>query len=218
MTLERQIVAGDPALPIVVLLHGYDGNADDIIPFARSMGLPLTFVFPEGPLKLVGQRPRARAWWTPDGGRDEAIAAGRPRDLSWFEPAGLIEARAQLDALLDELDRELGRPLVLGGFSQGAMLAFDLALKTRRSILAMVQLSGSRIDARHWNALLPSRAGMRAFISHGRDDGDLSFAGAEAFKDDLVAAGWQIDFVAFEGGHQIPLVVLRRLKRFLQGL
>jgi phospholipase/carboxylesterase len=218
MALERQIVAGPgrAGAPLVVLLHGYDGRADDLIPFARSLGLPLTFVFPEGPLALTGRRPGARAWWTPDGGREEAIAAGRPRDLSWFEPEGLSEARAQLGELLDELGREHGHPpLVLGGFSQGAMLAFDWALREPRSIAALVQLSGSRIAARVWNPLLAARAGLPAFISHGRSDSDLSFAGAEAFKDDLVAAGWRIDFVPFDGGHQIPLVVWRRLKQFL---
>jgi phospholipase/carboxylesterase len=219
MALERQIVAGEPGAPLVVLLHGYDGNADDLLPFARSLGLPLTFIFPEGPQQLVGRRPRARAWWTPDGGREEAIAAGRPRDLSWFEPEGLSEARASLGELLDELDATYGHPpLVLGGFSQGAMLAFDLALRTPRPVAAMVQLSGSRIAARAWNPLLPSRAGTRAFVSHGRADGDLSFAGAEAFQADLGAAGWQVDFMPFDGGHEIPLVVWRRLKRFLQQL
>jgi phospholipase/carboxylesterase len=216
MALERQIVAGDSG-PLVVLLHGYDGSADDLIPFARSLGLPFTFVFPEGPQKLVGRRPNARAWWTPDGGREEAIATGRPRDLSWFEPAGLDEARAALAELLDELDRTYGqRPLVLGGFSQGAMLAFDLALRTTRPIAGLVQLSGSRIAARVWNPLLAIRAAMPAFLSHGRSDGDLSFAGAEAFKDDLVGAGWQVEWLPFDGGHEVPLVVWRRLKRFLQ--
>jgi hypothetical protein len=30
-------------------LHECGGSAENIIPFARSMGLPLTFVFPERP-------------------------------------------------------------------------------------------------------------------------------------------------------------------------
>jgi phospholipase/carboxylesterase len=219
MALEREIIVGGAEGPLVVLLHGYDGMPEDLVPFARSMGLPFTFVFPRGPLALAEGRPGARAWWTPDGGRALAIATGQARDLSRFEPDGLDQARAQLAELLDELEGAFGpRPLVLGGFSQGAMLAFDLALKTARPLAAMVQLSGSRIDADHWNPLLPVRAGTRAFISHGRSDGDLSFAAAQSWQDDLAAAGWRVEFLVFGGGHEVPLVVWRRLKRFLLDL
>jgi phospholipase/carboxylesterase len=217
MKLERRTVrVGErSAAPLVVLLHGYDGMADDLIPFARSIGISATFVFPEGPLRLSSER-AGRAWWTPDGSRARALATGTPRDLSGFEPPGLPEVRGQLAELLDELDQELGSPpLVLGGYSQGAMLAFDLALRSDRAIAGMVQLSGGRIAARRWNPLLPSRRGMRAFISHGRGDPDLSFAAAETFSDDLRTAGWQVDFCAFDGVHEISLVALRGLKKFL---
>jgi phospholipase/carboxylesterase len=217
MSLERQIVrTGMVAGPTIVLLHGYDGTSQDLEPFARSLGLPATFVFPEGPIPLVGQRPGARAWWTPDADREASIASGTPRDLSSFEPEGLDQAHALLSELLDELAGEASdRPLILGGFSQGAMLAFDVTLRSDRAVAGLVQLSGSRIAERLWTPRVAERHGMRAFISHGRQDADLSFAGAESFKNDLVLSGWNVDFCPFDGGHEIPLPVLRRLKKFL---
>ncbi|HTQ04316.1 MAG TPA: hypothetical protein VMI54_10685 [Polyangiaceae bacterium] len=206
--------------PLVVLLHGFAGLAEDLAPFGRSMAVVGTFVFPEAPVDLAPLGLRGRAWWPSDGvARAEAIAGAGARDLSDFEPEGLDEARARLDALLDALSAENpGAPLVLGGFSQGAMLAFDLALRTKRPLAGLVQLSGCRIAARIWDPLLTSRRGTRAFISHGRQDPDLAFAAADAWQRDLTAAGWRVDFFPFDGGHETPLGALRALKKFLRSL
>ena len=106
-------------------------------------------------------------------------------------------------------------PLILGGFSQGAMLAFDIALRSERAIRGLVQLSGARIAERLWNPRLATRAGTPVFMSHGLRDPDLSFPAAKAFAGDLEAAGWGVDFCAFDGAHEVPLVALRGLKRFL---
>src|SRR5437588_60297 len=95
------------------------------------------------------------------------------------------------------------------------MLAFDLALTSETPLSALVQLSGARIAARRWAPLLAARTGTHAFVSHGRADRDLAFDAAEAFVRDLSLAGWHVDFCPFEGGHEVPLTVWRRLKRFL---
>ena len=208
--------------PIIVLLHGFGGSADDLAPFARSLGVKGRFVFPEGPVDLSSD-PRAvayglsgRAWWPVDVDAREAEIAAGPRDLSTFAPEGLPAARALLDALLDGVMHDLGpAPLVLGGFSQGAMLTTDLALRTDRPIAAHVQLSTARITADAWVPRFESRRGARLFKSHGRSDRDLAFASAESFKDELVAAGWSVEWCPFDGGHEIPLRVLRGLKKFL---
>ena len=134
-----------------------------------------------------------------------------------FEPSGLQPAHDAMSALLDELSAEApGAPLILGGFSQGAMLAFDIALRSERAISGLVQLSGARIAQRLWNPLLAKRAGMRAFLSHGRADTDLAFEATQRFEADLRAAGWRVDFCPFDGAHEVPLPALRGLKRFLK--
>ncbi len=184
------------------------------------MGVPGRFIFPSGFIDLAAHGRPGRAWWPSDGSaREQAMRDGAARDLSDFEPPGLGFARDELNALLDALSAEAGpSPLILGGFSQGAMLAFDLALNSRRALSAVVQLSGARIAQRRWNPLLVRRAGTRAFISHGRSDPDLAFSAATRFGADLRTAGWGLEFCAFDGGHEVPLVALRALKRFLLSL
>jgi phospholipase/carboxylesterase len=202
--------------PRVVLLHGFMGVPEDLSPFARSLGVDARFVFPEGLVDLAPRGLRGRAWWPIDtDARAEAIARG-PRDLSDFAPDGLDAAQAHLAALLDALDREgPAAPLVLGGFSQGAMLACDLILRTPRAIDGLVIFSGSRITAERWRPLYAGRRGLRVFMSHGRSDDDLAFSAAESFQRDLSAAGWDVTWCPFDGGHEIPLVVWRAFKRWL---
>ena len=213
-------VTTDERGPLVVLLHGFAGAPEDLEPFSRSMGVGARFVFPEGFSDLSVFGISGRGWWPSDGtSRAAALQAGMPRDLSAFEPEGLDAAHHALSRLLDEWTREApDAPLVLGGFSQGAMLAFDVALRSKQPLAAVVQLSGARIAKRLWDPLLSDRAGTRAFISHGRSDPDLAFQATARFDADLRAAGWRTDFCAFDGGHAVPIVALRGLKRFLRGL
>ena len=216
--IERILrVTTDERGPLVVLLHGFAGLPEDLEPFARSIGLGARFVFPEGPADLAPLGLRGRAWWRSDGsGRAHAAETGEARDLRAFEPLGLAAAHEECSRLLDVLAVETGSaPLILGGFSQGAMLAFDIALQSERALRGLVQLSGARIAERRWNPRMAARAGTPVFMSHGRQDRDLSFVAAEAFAGDLVAAGWDVDFCAFDGGHEVPLQALRGLKRFL---
>ena len=213
-------VTTDERGPLVVLLHGFAGSAEDLEPFSRTSGVGARFVFPEGFSDLSAFGISGRGWWPSDGrSRAAALQEGVPRDLSGFEPEGLDAAHQALSQLLDEWTREApDAPVVIGGFSQGAMLAFDVALRSRRPLAAVVQLSGARIARRIWDPLLSSRAGTRAFISHGRSDPDLAFRATEHFDADLRAAGWRTDFCPFDGGHAVSIAALRGLKRFLREL
>lgn len=214
--------------PVVVLMHGFSMSADDLSPFGASMAMPAVFLFPDAPIDLgavpgstpAGPTRRARAWWRIDtAARDAAIAAGIDRDLSGETPAGLPDARARLVALLDEVEaRWPGRPLFLGGFSQGAILSLDLVLRTGRRPAGLVLLSGARVDAAGVRPLMNSGAlgGLPVFQSHGRGDRELSFRAAERLSAELAEAGARLTWRPFDGGHEIPLPVLRELKKFIR--
>ncbi|MGH7434677.1 MAG: alpha/beta hydrolase [Polyangiaceae bacterium] len=199
---------------VVVLLHGFMGLPEDLAPFARSIGVAARFVFPPGIVDLADQGLRGRAWWPID--VDARNAATRPRDLSGFVPGGLDQAHAHLDALLEEIASSgPDDTVIVGGFSQGAMLACDLALRSPRRIDGLVMFSGARIADTLWRPRYPGRRGLRTFASHGRGDDDLSFAAAESFQRELSEAGWGVTWVPFDGGHEIPMIVWRSFKRWL---
>ncbi len=212
---DRQSQVPETESPRIVLLHGFMGTPDDLAPFARSLGVQGRFVFPEGCVDLAPFDLQGRAWWPVDvDGRAEALSRG-PRDLGQFVPEGLGAAREHLDGVLDELDRQWSGPLVLGGFSQGAMLSCEVALTTPRPLAGLVMFSGALITQGTWRSRYASRPGLRVFMSHGRRDHDLSFAAAESFQRELAAAGLDVTWCPFDGGHEIPLVVWRTFRRWL---
>jgi phospholipase/carboxylesterase len=211
--------------PVVVLLHGWGAPGDDLVPLGQEIDAPrgTRYAFPEAPLPLqMGfggpSSASGRGWWMLDiEKRQREIAAGRARDLYRKVPEGLAEARAKVIALLDELERRLGaKPIVLGGFSQGAMLACDVALHTGKPLAGLVMLSGTLLAADEWTPLMPKRKGLRVFQSHGSVDPLLPSFMAEQLRDLLDQAGLSVEWVGFRGGHEIPSVVLERLGVFLR--
>lgn len=208
--------------PLVVLLHGWGAPGDDLVPLAEELNAPkgTRFVFPEGPLSPPYGFRDARGWWPLDLERRlRELVAGRAHELVREVPRGLAEARTMVTELLDELDCRQGRcPLVLGGFSQGAMLACDVALHTDRPLAGLVVLSGTLLAADEWTPLMPKRKGLRVFQSHGSADQLLPSFMAEQLRDLLTQAGLSVEWVGFKGGHEIPGIVLDRLGAFLRAV
>ena len=206
--------------PVVVLLHGWGAPGDDLVPLGHEIDAPrgTRFLFPEAPLSLQMGFGESRGWWMLDiEKRQREIAAGRARDLSREVPKGLAEARAKAIALLDELERRnSAAQLALGGFSQGAMLACDVALHTGTPLAGLILLSGTLLAADEWTPLVPKRKGLRVFQSHGSADPLLPSFMAEQLRDLLKQGGLSVDWVGFRGGHEIPGIVLDKLGGFLR--
>ena len=120
---------------LVVLLHGYGSNGDDLISFApmwRRM-LPHTlFVAPNAPERCPGA-PGGYQWWGLHDLSRRALAAGAAR------------AAPVLDAYLDALLAEHGlceNRLVLAGFSQGTMMALHVGVRRPHAVAGILGYSG----------------------------------------------------------------------------
>lgn len=204
--------------PVVVLLHGFGAPGDDLAQLWRVLDVPAgtRFVFPAAPLEL-GYAPGvgdARAWWMIDMvALDRAVREGRFRDLGAEVPEGLEEARAAVISLLDAVEERLAPPpggILLGGFSQGAMLSLDVALHDARALAGLALWSGTLLAESIWVPKMSARAGLPVLQSHGTFDPLLPFAVAEKLRDRMSEAGMEVDFVSFRGAHEIPPVVLQR--------
>ncbi len=225
-----QAEAGARPPLLVVFCHGYGASGEDLVPFVPELLereprlAPVRFAFPAGPLSL-GQASwgDSRAWWPLDWLRLAGLsrtAVGRER-LRNDVPEGLASARRKLQGCIEALLAGSGigpERVVLGGFSQGAMLAADLALHWEHRPAALVALSSVPITADTWRKLGPRRAGLPVVLSHGRQDPVLPYAEGEALRELLTAAGLAVEFIPFDGPHTVHPDALDRVARLLASL
>jgi phospholipase/carboxylesterase len=218
-----QVGAARPGCRVVVLLHGFAMTPDDLAPFAKLLGEDIVVLLPRGgilvPPGTLDRTQATHTWWPVDSqARAEAMRRG-PRDLSENLPHGTVDARERLEVFVEGVRRHmLPTTLIVGGFSQGAMLALDWMLERGPAVDGLILLSGSRIRAAAWEPLWDRVAGKRVYQSHGMADPDLSFEAALGLRDRLMAHGAHVDWRPFAGGHEMPLFVWRTLRRFLRSV
>lgn len=213
----------EPSIPVAIC-HGYGAPGEDLVPFGQhwiemlgELARPFRFVFPAAPLSLAEQgMPGARAWWPINMQRlMDSVSAGAFSELHQHAPPGIDTARELLveaiDALLAELKADPSQ-LVLGGFSQGAMLTMDTALRGLKTPPAMLlQMSGMLICEDAWTKAAERLQTTRVLQSHGRQDFILPFSSGEALREMLLKAEVAVEFVAFDGPHTVDIEMLSRV-------
>jgi phospholipase/carboxylesterase len=126
---------GSPARQLVVFLHGYGADGNDLIEIGRAWQplLPqAAFVSPHAP-EACGQAPSGRQWFN---------LTFRDPNERW---TGVNAAAPGLEGFLDaELKRRQLPPsaLALVGFSQGTMMALHVGLRRATAPAAIVGYSG----------------------------------------------------------------------------
>lgn len=207
----------------VVLCHGFGAPGDDLVPIAAEVLRGLTeiqdrvlFVFPAAPILMEQMGGfESRAWWPIDMERMLiSIEAGKYEHLRRESPERLPEAAKELRSTLTAIQTEFGlatSQLVIGGFSQGAMLTTEVGLSLNPPPAGLCLYSGSLIKEEDWTPLANSAQSLDILQSHGRIDPILPFMGAQALRDMLSEAGHNVDFVEFHGVHTIPANAVEKL-------
>lgn len=229
--LTVRFLGADAPELLVVLCHGFGAAGDDLVPVAEhllalrpGLGERVRFAFPAAPLELPEMMPwfEARAWWHIDVDRiQRALAAGDLSGLRQERPDGLPSARRKLLRVVDEAARQAGLPLgrvVVGGFSQGAMLTTDLALRMEEAPAALAAFSGVLIQEDDWTRLAAGRRGLRVLQSHGRQDPVLPFIAGEWLRELLVSSGLDVQWLPFDGEHTIAPAGVQALGALLGSL
>ncbi|WP_157641024.1 alpha/beta hydrolase [Longispora albida] len=198
----------------VVLLQGWGAPADDLVPLGKALVRPgLRAFVPGAPLPELGG---GRAWWhLNDDDRPAWSWEGKAPD--GYTPHRLVSAaRLEVQTLLAAIREQYAPELVvLGGFSQGAMLALDVALRPGSGVDRVAALSGVLIaDTALALDETPQAEDERPalLVTHGEWDQALPFSAGEQAKDVLAGRGYQVDWLPFEGGHEIPGQVLEALR------
>ena len=206
--------------PLVVLMHGFGAPGTDLIGLWRVLDVPASvrFAFPEAPREIPGM-PGARAWWMLDLARAEQALAEGPRSYANETPDGMEEATHEVVGTIAALQQALDvgeEQLMVGGFSQGSMVACNAVFTAGLSAAGLIVLSGTPVHLATWKAGMTARSGLPVFQSHGQQDPLLSFEAAERLRDTMREQGLANEWLPFRGGHEIPLSVLEALGGFIQ--
>lgn len=214
-----KISSDDAEAPYIILFHGYGANAYDLMPFSQVLltDKKVNWIFPDGRLVIdIGYGMTGKAWFPIDmAAFQEAMLRGEHRDLSGHLPDGFKDARKAAQEMLLKLEVPMDR-IILGGFSQGAMLATELALRSELPPKALLILSGTVVDAENLKQIAQKRAGLTFFQSHGTADPILPHTAAENLNKVLNGAGLKGALHTFHGGHEIPQDILLKLNTFLE--
>lgn len=201
---------GDDESRNVVLLHGFGADASDLYPLADFLdpGSKWNFYFPEAPLEVpIGPHMTGRGWF-PISVRDleEGI------DFTAVRPPAMDASAELVYDLVFNLNSE---KLVLGGFSQGAMISTEVMLSNPSDVHGLVILSGAMLDQANWTKMAQNSKGKRFIQSHGSQDTVIPIGAAQKLYDMLKSAGLEGQFTGFAGGHEIPMPVLQKTARFV---
>jgi phospholipase/carboxylesterase len=158
-----------------------------------------------------------RAWWNIDiAALENAYRTGSDRNLGETRPDHLDDLRTALYDFISAKGYNWNQ-VILGGFSQGAMLATELFLKCPELPKALVILSGALINKSEWqSSQIPE--GASVFISHGLQDPILQVKEADRLESLFKEKSAHITKVLFQGQHEIPPLVIKKLNEFLAQL
>jgi phospholipase/carboxylesterase len=173
------------ATSLVVFLHGYGADGNDLIALANYWGplLPDTaFVSPHAP-DPCDEAPVGRQWFP--------LAGVDPARLR----SGVLGAAPVLDAFLDaELDRHrlADNALALVGFSQGSMMALHCGPRRKEAIAGIVAYSGLVPGPEYLQAEAKHRPPV--LLVHGDADQLIPAMATYAARQVLTNAGFQVEW------------------------
>jgi phospholipase/carboxylesterase len=198
LTVHRRAPASGTATSVVVFLHGYGADGNDLLGLADPLSphMPDTlFVAPDAPDRSK-MNPMGFQWspipWIDGSSEAEASAA-------------MTQSIADVNAFLDELLAEEGLPpdrLILLGFSQGCMISLHVAPRRPEPVAGVIGISGRLLVPELLAAEAVSKPPI--LLIHGDADEVVPFASMHEAGQALSAAGFETYAHVMKGtGHGI---------------
>lgn len=179
--------------PLILLLHGYGSNEDDLFSFADSLPEKALIISLRAPYPI---QPSGFGWY----GIYFDEAQGK-----WSDDQQAIESRELIVSVIDEIIAAYSvdpKNITLMGFSQGAILSYAIALSHSNKIKNVIAMSGyvneaiieeSDLDLSH----------LDFYCSHGTSDQVVLFEWAKKIPEFLGSKNIRFKFDTFPIGHGV---------------
>lgn len=185
---------------LLILLHGYGSNAQDLLPLADWIPEDTLLISLTAPISLGHDR---HAWYRHVTAEHDILSAGE-----------------QVEQRLTQLQQQFQispANTVVGGFSQGAVVSWQLALTHPQNLGGVALFSGrlpDKIQASFERSALP-----KIFIGHGIDDKRIPIKLAEQAADYAKTQGYSVALHRYPAmQHEISRVELQDFKQWLINL
>jgi phospholipase/carboxylesterase len=192
--------------PLLLLLHGYGANEDDLFSLAPFVDERFFVVSARAPVRIgLGFYAWFRLGFSPEG--------------IVIDPAEVEDARQTLRKFVDEIIAAYHidpKAVFLLGFSQGAMMSLDLALREPGLVAGVVALSGRIMPTSlHKHSAADDLTGLPLFVAHGTQDAVLPISHGRSSRDHLQDLPVSLTYREYEMGHEICEQELRDLTEWL---
>ncbi|OPB01172.1 phospholipase [Pseudomonas fluorescens] len=194
--------------PLVIFLHGFGSNEQDLFGIKDALPSTWTYLSARAPMPVD---PNGYRWFTKTSG--DAEYNGETADLQ--RSAKLIEdfvgkATAKYHTQSDRV--------FLVGFSQGAIMSYEVGLRQPALVRGIAALSGSVLPVLKAELKPNESLGKLAiFIGHGTLDQALPYGAATRANEVLVGLGLKPEFHGYPGmPHTVSAAEVQDLKAWLE--
>jgi phospholipase/carboxylesterase len=190
----------------LILNHGRGADENDLYPLLDELDPDRRLLAVTTGAPLRGVPPGGRHWYVVE-------RIGYPHRETFAHSFGILAAK--LDALLAEHGVDHGRT-IYGGFSQGTVMSWALALDRGRPAPAgVIALSGFIPVVEGFDPDLASRGDMRAYIHHGANDPVIAAGFGRDAAGRLREAGIDVTYEETDAGHWLPPEIVPRVRDFV---
>jgi phospholipase/carboxylesterase len=208
LAYTAHIPDGDEKFPTILALHGWGANAHDLLGLAPMLvDGRAVMLCPQGPVKIsIGPGMAGYGWFPLD--------PSKPIDIAAFERS----ADALREFVADALEKFPIDPdrIVVAGFSQGGVMAYELALREPSRFAGLAALS-SWFPTQLAETLekKPEHEGFPVLVIHGTRDSMLPIDRARESREELRPYGVSLTYREFEMAHEINREALQLITRWL---
>ncbi len=202
--IKQHIGSKEEKGAVLILLHGYGSNEHDLLGLSALLPSSGDVVSFRAPITLDEN---AYCWFPRTGHSSDAKV-----DTTIYQSAA--EVLWQSIQHLVEQEGWEGRKLFLAGFSQGAMMCYEMARDHSEKFAGIIGFSGSAKALKHMG--VKGKCGADILMTHGTSDQVLTYDSALEAKTRLEGCGASVTFFSFDGGHQITKDVQQEAKTWLE--
>lgn len=194
--------------PVLIMLHGYGSDANDLFSFASELPDELFIISAQAPYPLP---PYGNAWYAIN---FDSVHGKFSDDVQ------AVESREKIAAFIDEVITNYpvdSDNLTLLGFSQGTILSYAVALSYPQKVKNVIALSGYiNLDIIDKDFRKNDFSNLSVYASHGTVDQVIPISWARRSPEILKQLGIEHKYSEFPVGHGVAPQNLMEIKSWIK--